>query len=61
MTLSVAGVGVVVGVTVCVSTLYEPLEQWLTGHELAASSAVVGTILLSYLATLLSRSAAVRS
>lgn len=53
MTLSVAGVGVVVGVTVCISTLYEPLEQWLTGHELAASGLVVGAILLSYLVTLL--------
>jgi high-affinity nickel-transport protein len=55
MTLTVAGVGIVVGLCVSASTVYEPLEQWLAGHELAASSAVVGAILMSYVATLWAR------
>lgn len=57
MALSVAGVGVVVGVTVCISTLYEPLESWLAAHELGTSGAVMGILLLSYLAVFKSRKA----
>lgn len=54
MTLTVSIVGLVVGIFVALSTISDALDEWLSAHETALSSIVVGVVLLGYLATLAS-------